>query len=803
MLDLFKKKDGVDDGLRLEAPVPNFIPYACHYNGNTILTKNGELLQTIKIVGFTYETLGVSSLSLRDTVRKAVLEQVKSSNFALYFHTVRRKHSLDSHPKFSAFFAQKLHDQWVKKNSWGDQYINELYLTVIHSGISLKLSSVDLLKYFRSGKLYKEHEDHLEEAHAILESTTHNLLEELAHYGAIKLGLILHPELGYCSELLKFFGKIIHLEEDDMPVPMADLSKYLAKYKVAFGNNALEVKKDREKFFGSILSVKSYHDVSAAVLDKFLQLPQQFVVTQMINFIDKKNTLPYFKYQNYILDVSGDLEFKKTLGLDLLFDDSKISPVDYCESQLTVMVIAESLLDLESRLKSSAKVLLDIGLPIVREDLNLEHCFWSQLPANFAYVTRKSPMSTSIVAGLSSLHNFPIGSLSSKWGEAITLLRTALGTPYFFNFHVNDNGHTIIVGHDSAGKATLLNFLMSESLKCCPSIFYIDARRESEMFIRALGGKYLYFTVKPSKDCVKLNPLLLEDNNDNREFLKNWLLYLMDKYIDREQLEEYTAAVVAAVDIIYELPVEKRKLSNADEFFSLSNYKLINKAIVKKLSRWYGKGKYAHIFDNDQDELVYSKDILAVDMAEIYDTDIAFNLPVLYYFMHFFKIHYIGTPSILAVSGGNRIFSNLYFEKNLGPMLDSFTKANSIMIVTASFNSKNVSWSEVIASIYHEKMATKIFLPDDTSYDIVKRVFKLTDQEAMYLEALELSKRQFIIRQSDVSIVSEMNLRGFNLELALLSCDDDKTRKKLSDIIETYGDSDSLWVRKLYEHESS
>ena len=94
MLGLFKKTED-DDGLRLEAPVPSFIPYACHYDSNTILTKNGELLQTIKIVGFTYETLGGSSLSLRDTVRKAVLERVKSSNFALYFHTVRRKHSLD------------------------------------------------------------------------------------------------------------------------------------------------------------------------------------------------------------------------------------------------------------------------------------------------------------------------------------------------------------------------------------------------------------------------------------------------------------------------------------------------------------------------------------------------------------------------------------------------------------------------------------------------------------------------------------------------------------------------------------
>jgi type IV secretory pathway VirB4 component len=72
----------------------------------------------------------------------------------------------------------------------------------------------------------------------------------------------------------------------------------------------------------------------------------------------------------------------------------------------------------------------------------------------------------------------------------------------------------------------------------------------------------------------------------------------------------------------------------------------------------------------------------------------------------------------------------------------------------------------------------------------------------MYLEALELSKRQFIIRQSDVSIVSEMNLKGLNLELYLLSCDS-TTRKKLSDIIETYGSSDSLWVKKLYEHEGS
>jgi type IV secretion system protein VirB4 len=801
MFNLFNKETE-ENGLTLEAPVPNFIPYACHYNNNTILTKNGELLQTIKIVGFTYETLGGVSLGLRDTVRKAVLERIRSSNLALTFHTVRRKHSLDTHPTFPLFFAQKLHEQWVRKNSWDDKYINELYLTVIHSGLSLKLNSSDTVKYFISNKLYQDHIDYLDEAYKDLDKTVLSLLEALSHYGAIRLGLVLHPDLGYTSDLLKFFSKIIHLEENDMPVPMADLSRYLAKYKIAFGNNSLEVRKSNGKFFGSILSVKAYHDVSAAVIDKFLQLPQQFVVTQTINFINKKAALKDFLYQNYILDVSGDTEFKQVIGLDTLLDNSKTSQVDYCESQLTIMVIADNLIELEQRIKDAAKVLFDIGLPVVREDLNLEHCFWSQLPGNFSYITRSSPMSTSIIAGMASLHNFPVGSLTSKWGEAITLLKTALGTPYFFNFHVGDIGHTIIVGHDGSGKVTLMNFLLSESLKLRPNVLYLDIQMESEIFIKALSGKYLTFSVKPTENAIRFNPLLLEDTLRNREFLRYWLLYLMDKYVDNEQLEEYTAAVTAAVDIIYGLPVKDRRLSNAGNFFNLPAFTEINKSILKKLSKWYGKGKYAHIFDNDHDDLTYSNNILAINMFDIVDTDIAFNLPIMFYLIHFFRVNFVGERSILVVAGCNRLFGNLYFEKNLPAILDGLTADNSILLGCASFSRRNVTVSDIIGQVYQDKMATKIFLPDETSYTNLKRVFKLSEQESMYLEALESSKRQFIIRQSDVSIISEMNLKGMDLELAILACSSEEDKQKLRDIIATYGEANDAWIRKLYELQS-
>lgn len=798
MFGLFKKS--TDDGdLRLETPVPAFIPYACHYNANTILTKNGELLQTIKIVGFTYETLGGSNIGLRELVRKVVSEQIKSTHFSLYFHTVRRKQSLDTHPKYSNYFSQKLHDEWVKKNSWDDKYVNELYLTVIHGAAPfVSTQPINLMTYFIPGKLYQAHDEYLEQAFIDLDATVNALLENLAHCGAVRLGLNLDPKLGYVSDLLKFFGKIIHLEETDMPMPMADLSRSLAKYKVAFGNNALEVKRDSSKFFASILSLKSYHEVSALVLDKFLQLPQEMVITQTINFADKIETLKNYHYQNYILKVSGDEEFQEILGLNDFFDDKKTSPIDFCESQITVMLIADTIPLLEERVVSAAKTMFDIGMPVVREDLNLEHCFWSQLPANFRYISRKSPLATCNIAGLASLHNFPVGSLSSKWGEAITLLKTMLGTPYFFNFHVGDNGHTIIVGSPSAGKVTLLNFLLSESLKLNPNIFYLDVSQDSEIFIKAVGGKYLVFKDKPTPGAVKFNPLLLEDNQENRSFLCEWFLFLLDKYVDHDQLKDFTDAAKAAVNIVFSMPKEKRKLSNAEEFFNLPEFDHINHKIIVRLSKWYGPGKYAHIFDNDTDDLDYRNNVLAIDVAEVYDTEISFNLPILSYLMHFFKIHYKGTPSIMAVSGGNRVFNNLYFEKNLRSILDELTSYNSIIVAACSFSSETSAWSEEIGNIYNEKMATKIFLPDDSSYDIIKRIFKLTEQEALYLEALDHAKRQFIIRQLEVSIVSEMNLKGLDTSLMLLSCENESDKQKLRTVINNFGDANSIWLKKLY-----
>jgi type IV secretion system protein VirB4 len=784
--------------LRLDSPVPNFIPYACHYDKKTILTKNGELLQTIKIVGFTFETLGGENISLRDTVREAVTKSINSPNFSLCFHTIRKKRSLDNNPKFKTFFSQQLHEKWVKKNQWNDKYINELYVSVIHAGMSININSANAIYNTSFNFIRKQNDQNLVIASKELDYTVNKLLGTLSHYGAERLELVYDDVQGYHSELLEFFGNIIHLDESPMPLPMADLSKYLARYKIAFGNDVLEVRKNQGKFFAAIFSVKEYHELSTAAIDKFLQLNQQFVVTQTINFIDSKTAIKNFKYQDYILKLSKDYEFRKILGLDKIMDQvDRKSPVSFCESQLTIMIVAEALEKLENELLTAQRELSKIGVAMVREDLNLEHCFWSQLPGNFYYITRKSLMATISVGGFASLHNFPAGSLVSKWGSAITLMQTALGTPYFFNFHVGDIGHSIIIGNAESGKGTLLNFLLSESSKLGANILYFDSNHESELYIRATGGTYLTFDFEKTDISAKFNPLLLDDEAETRDFLKYWFLFLADKYVDTTDIEQYSKAAEKAVEKLFSLPKEKRILRNIAEFFTDNQFAEVNQKIIDRARNWYGNGKYAHIFDNSADDLIYQNDVIAIDMTKIYDSDLSLSLPIKSYLLHFFKIKFIGLPSIMAVSNINTLFNNIYFEKNLANILDDLSQRNSILVATSSFTN-TVGWSPKVANVLQEKMVTKIFLPDDSGYQNVKHIFNLTEEEEMYLEALETLQHQFIIRQSGISIISELNLRGFEPDLNILSSTPDFANHCYNIMVEV-GSDPNVWVPKLYE----
>jgi type IV secretion system protein VirB4 len=254
---------------------------------------------------------------------------------------------------------------------------------------------------------------------------------------------------------------------------------------------------------------------------------------------------------------------------------------------------------------------------------------------------------------------------------------------------------------------------------------------------------------------------------------------------------------------MYSLPEEKRKLSYISEFFIDQETKIVNKEIITGLQEWLGSGSLAHIFDNDSDCFIEENGAnMAIDIGDIYDTSMDFNLPILTYILHMFKENFTGNgPSALCVAEGSRVFNSIYFEKNLEYILEDLRDKDSIILMHASFCSEKVNWSEKIARIYNRKFATQMFIADSIpSYNNIVQLFDLTDKEKMYLQSLSIETKQFLLRQDSTSLVLKLDLFDCEKELAILY-GNRKYAEAANDLIESKGDDPNIWLPALYEEE--
>ena len=133
MFNFFKKAEKIE--FALEPLAEQCIPYACHYDDYNLLTKTGELMQVIKIEGYSKEMISSEeNIDLRTIIRKAITDNIKDRKVAIWFHTIRRKRNLDSINYYPWTFAKDTHDAWAKKNYWRDKFVNELYVTILYDG---------------------------------------------------------------------------------------------------------------------------------------------------------------------------------------------------------------------------------------------------------------------------------------------------------------------------------------------------------------------------------------------------------------------------------------------------------------------------------------------------------------------------------------------------------------------------------------------------------------------------------------------------------------------------------------------
>lgn len=689
--DLEVFRDIADDVIESD-----FVPYACLADTYSIFTKNGEVLQILRIPANAHAARG----DVRQALREALFASIPDTGYALWIHTIRRRKRLNLPAGSAAEFSRQLDEEWNRAQQWDTGLGNELYISIVRVAQPADLADLHAIKNsFWPTRDIRLRNAYLDKAAKELTVTVDALLGRLSDFGATRLGIVTRDGVSY-SEQLEFLESLINLEFRPMPVPDQDLSHYLTSGNITFGFNAMEVRTaEGKRRFAAILTIKEYKECSLRAIDQFLELPCELIVTQSFDFIGAEEAKAvYEKYARY-LELGGDQEMAEWSEIPRLMTHKDRPSKAYGEQQCSLFLIAPNLKTLEANIKLVTKALHRIGIVAFREDLKLEQMYWAQLPGNFPFIVRNWSVNSMHVGGFASLKADGTSSANqSHWGLPVALLPTREGAPYYLHFHQGRTGHTSIIGSPHAGRTTLAHFLLAQAQRLAPRLWYFDTRGRAQSFITALGGAYQ----RPGSDAMPINPLKLPDSPANREFLTLWLASVLDP--DGQQLSRHM------MEFFEQLLAGFMPLDPALRSFSVLRdaMKQVDPVLASQLNPWAAGGLHGGILDGSDDRFAAAT-IQGFDLSQVAATRGMRNA-VTSYLLHRLTMALDGAPTILVLDEGFLLLDDLLFGPRAATWLEYLAKTNCMVVLLTGQPAVSAALSHTPAIQAH--MINRFFLPE-------------------------------------------------------------------------------------------
>jgi type IV secretion system protein VirB4 len=524
------------------------------------------------------------------------------------------------------------------------------------------------------------------------------------------------------------------------------------------------------------------------MLDDLLRLPFELTVSQSFGFVDRQAALSRMNLALRRMRSAEDEAVSLRADLANAKDEVAAGRAGFGEHHMTIALRADTPDAVDAGVAEVQAALADLGIIAVREEIGLEPAFWAQFPCNFKYIARRGIISTGNFAGLASGHNFPLGQADmNHWGEAVTLLETTAAGPYYFNFHQGDLGNFTVIGPSGSGKTVVLNFLLAQARKYHPRIIFFDKDRGAELFVRAIGGRY--DVLRPGTPSG-LNPLQVDDNPVNRQFLIDWLALLAGG-ADIEDV----ARIKDAVDANFAQPVEHRRLRHLAELFR-GGHRPHAADLWSRLRPWWGDGERAWLFDNERDQTDLTADTVGFDMTAILD-DPAMRTPAMMYLFHRVEERLDGTAAIIVVDEGWKALDDDVFVRRIKDWEKTIRKRNGI--VGFATQSAQDALESRIASAIIEQAATQIFManPKARAADYMEG-FGLTSHEYELVRTLPDNAHCFLVKHGAESVVVRLDLSAERDLLTILS-GRERTVRLLDEIRATSGDDPAEWLPRLLE----
>lgn len=414
-----------------EAPAGAHLPYARHLDDHTIETRDGLLVNTIRLRGLLFETADSEELNYRAELRDAMLRAIGSSRYALYHHLVRRRADAELSAGYEDDFSRKLDVRWHERLAGRQLYVNELFLTLVRRPLQGRIGTADRLRSWLSRSTGRNAAQLAADRHA-LDNAREALMAALGHYDPVLLTTY-DEGSDRRSEPLEFHSWLFNADMRPVMLPHGDLGHHIPARRVSFGLDTVELAPagPLARRFVAMVSIKDWPSrTMPGMFDELARLPFEMTMSQSLAFVERREALSKMNLALRRMRATEDEAVSLREELSVAKDEVAAGRAGFGEHHTTIAIHAEDLKLLDRQVAEVIALLADLGINAVREDIALEPAFWAQFPGNFRYIARRGLVSTTNFAGFASLHNFPVGKARrNHWGDAVTLFETTAAGP--------------------------------------------------------------------------------------------------------------------------------------------------------------------------------------------------------------------------------------------------------------------------------------------------------------------------------------------------------------------------------------
>ncbi len=796
--------------LKHAVPAALHLPYRAHVTQNVVSTASGDYLVSWRVGGVGFECADDQQINSAHERLNVWLRNQASPEVSLWSHVIRRRESVFAPTPIDGDFATSLSDRYLKRLAGETLWVNELYLTLVYRPMNSRITSA-AMQWLTARDDESLRQEQLAAIDTISKLAT-QVEGALKVYELDRLGCYIKDGRQY-SRLLEFLALLLNGEPQPIPLPRAPLSDALATTRLLVGHETLEYRTATGTRFGATLAIKEYPTpTSPGLLNRLLSTPFAFVLTQSFSFVSKSTAMGLLNRQYHRLRNAADVAVSQATALKTALDQLGSNEFVFGQHHFSLHVLSPLvsgietdrqwiLNDLQKGMATARSILGDAGMVVAREDIALEAAFWAQLPGNFSSRPRIAPITSRNFSGLSPFHQYPLGrARGNHWGDALTVLKTTAASPYYFSLHASDpkdpdggshrdTGHTFICGPTGSGKTVLVGFLLCLLQKHEATQVVFDKDRGLEILIRALGGQYLSLKRGVETGC---NPLQLPDNPANRAFLTGWLralLYSPTRPLSaRDELELDDALAGTLL-----LPISDRRLSRLLEFLDPT----VQDGVYARLSRWCQStgGELGTVFDASTDRIVpilNAATVLGFDMTDVIE-DPVIRAPLVQYLFHLLENLLDGRRFVAWLDEFAKLLGDPIFESLAKDGTNTWRKRNGV--IAFATQSPHDVLTSAIARTLIEQTPTKIFFPNPDAHraDYIDG-FGLTEREYELIHTeITSGSRRFLIKQGHESVVAELDLKGFDAELKVISGRSSSVTE-LEQLITVHGSEPTRWL---------